>query len=76
MYKALRNRSCLLLRKYQEKDERSRKEAESQALCVMASGESMALQRMRVEVRERCEPDEGKRVGTLRPEAKNDPEKF
>lgn len=36
----------------------------------------MAGQRLRGEVRERCELDEGKRVGTLRPEAKNDPVKF
>lgn len=42
--------------------------------CTVASGKRIAGQRMREEVRKRCKVHEGKWVGTLRPEAKNDPE--
>lgn len=43
---------------------------------IVASGERTAGQRLWEEVRKRCELDEGKRVGTPGPEAKNDPVKF
>lgn len=44
--------------------------------CIQAPGKKMAGQRMRKEVRERCEIDEEERVGVLRPEATDDPAKL
>lgn len=55
-----------LLRKKQEKDERSGNEVESQALTVLWS-QAKGWQGIGIkeEVRKRCALDEGKRVGTF-----------
>ncbi len=59
----------------QEKDERSRDEVESQALTVLwPQAKGWQGIGMREEVRKRCEAE--KRVGTLRPKAKDDPVNF